>query len=165
MPWMQYQYQSILDSTLLEKSLGHLDSIDCMPPNQKTFMLKLSVYSLLHRYDEGISYIESIDSTYFKSPYRRNIYVKSLEAKKASFMKDTVQATSLYEGIANELQVYLDKHSPNDAALMDLFEIKQKIEPKDKLIDEINELKKQGKYDSSLLDMIIEGLETRNRNF
>ncbi|MDR0938377.1 MAG: hypothetical protein LBN29_03330 [Mediterranea sp.] len=80
-------------------------------------------------------------------------------------MKDTVQATSLYEGIANELQVYLDKHSPNDAALMDLFEIKQKIEPKDKLIDEINELKKQGKYDSSLLDMIIEGLETRNRNF
>jgi hypothetical protein len=164
-PWMQYQFESNPDTMLLYKSLKYLDSINCSPVSHKVFKLKISILSLLNHYDEGISYAASFDSTYFDLPYESLLYNNYLRAMKASFMKDTIKAVDIYKGIAIDIQAYLDKHAPNDAALMELFEIKQKIESKEKLVDEVNDLKKQGEYDSLLLDMIIKGIETQKSDF
>jgi hypothetical protein len=157
MLWMQSQYMQ--DSTLLYRSLENLDSIDCVPVAHRAFKLKSAILSLLNHYDEGISYVESFDSTYFEFPYGKKVYVGYFKAMKASFMGDTIQAILLYKDIIANIQAYLDKHSPNEVTLMELFAIKLRIESKEELIRELKDLKKQGKYDSPFIEKMIESIE------
>ena len=149
------------DTALLFIAKSCLDSIDCKSFKYKIFNIKTTLFILLKEYSEGIEYIKSLNTADFNRAYQKTMYLKSFKAMQSESTGDTTVSNKLYTEIVTEIQNYLDKN-PDQQVLVDLFYIKSKIEKREKIIQEIDHLKKGGKYDNDFLNAIIETLKDTN---
>jgi hypothetical protein len=149
------------DTTLLVMAKNYLDSIDCNSLKYKVFNSKTTLLILLKEYSEGIEYIKSLNSTDFNMSYQKNMYLKSFEAMQSKFKGDTATSNKLYKEIVVEIQSYLN-NDDNQEILFDLFSFKSKIETNEQIIQEIELLRKTGKYDNDFLNRLIATMTDTN---
>lgn len=159
-----YQFYLSNDTTLLITAKEYLDSIDCNSFKYNVFNSKTTVLILLKEYSESIEYIKSLNAADFSRAYQKNMYLKTYEAMQCEVQGDTATGNKLYREIIAEIQSYSDKTS-NQEILADLFFIKSKVETSEQIIQEIELLRKTGKYDNDFLNVLKATLtETNNES-
>lgn len=156
-----YQFYLSNDTTLLIEAKKCLDSIGCNSFKYKVFNSKTTLLILLKEYSEGIEYIKSLGAADFNRAYQKNMYLKSFEAMQSEFKGDTTTSNKLYREIVVEIQSYLN-NDDNQEILLDLFSVKSKVETREQIIQEIELLKKAGKYDNDFLNALIATMTDTN---
>ena len=150
-----YQFYLSNDATLLLKAQKQLDSIKDKSYRFKVFDTKITLLLLQEKYKEGIEYVESLDEADFDKIYKKNMYLKALEAMECKKKGNLAREKELHGEIMREILSYMRKFSDDGKdVVMDLFFIKHKIETDAEIQKDIAELKAAGKYDADFLDAL-----------
>lgn len=148
-----YQFYVTTDTLLLVSAKNYIDSIDCNSFKYRVFNSKTTLLILLKKYSEGMEYIKSLNAADFNKPYQKNMYFKNFEALQCEVQGDTVKRNNLYMEIIDEIQSCL-KNDINQEILFDLFLFKNKVETHEQILQEIELLRKTGKYENDFIDAL-----------
>ena len=139
------EYYSNCDKQLLEKALDILDSTSIN--NNQIVNTKISLYFLLKKYKEGISFMNAIPVDRFYRPYKKEMYIKSMLALNEG---DPLKRHFYYEQAILSINSYLSNNPKDDQALADLFYTKLRFESRDKVLQYLDEYLKTNKNEEFL---------------
>jgi hypothetical protein len=112
--------------------------------------LKIRLLILLKAYDRGYKFVDSLDLERFDKPYKKNLYLRNFKAMKLDSSGDLANRDKEYFGMINDINEYIKKHPQDKEAIADLFFIKEKVENKAKILEEIRIMQRQNKIGDSL---------------
>ena len=99
--------------------------------------------------------MESLGEADFDKEYKKNMYLKALEAMDCKKKGNSAREKELYGEVIREILSYMRKSSDDGKdVVMDLFFIKHKIETDAEIQKDIAELRATGKYDAGFLDAL-----------
>ena len=147
-----------------DRSSSHLDSAlyyanqlsACTEYKVRAVNLKITVYTLLKKYEMGCKYLDSLNVTDFSLPYQKTLYMKTFEGLSFEQRDDYTKRNACYKEIVAEIERYLNTNPLNKNAIADLFYTKLKYEEKKVVINEINLMQSQKKNDKEFFDALKE---------
>ncbi|HXD78611.1 MAG TPA: hypothetical protein VN616_12425 [Puia sp.] len=121
------------NKSALSTSLNEIQgAMSCPGTRQPAIMLKISLLSLLNKFQQGADFVDSMATKDFKMPYQKEMYSKFFKAMVFDSKGDTVQRDKLFHEDASNIFNYikrekLPKDSVNEDAIYDLFFIESRF--------------------------------------
>lgn len=139
--YWQSKYQSSLQSALMNVD----NALYCELTRKAAVRLKISILSTMKKYADGARFVSSIKENDFELPYQKKYYESAMKAMEFESKSDMASRDKFYNEAIGAAQQYVDAH-PNllfDQFMEtygDIFLIKLKIEKKEQIDAELNNL-------------------------
>jgi hypothetical protein len=121
------------------------ECMQCDSMKKVIIEFKIRLFGGMKKYDEGISFIDSLKESDFTYGYMQRFMTQSLKVLKYDSKKDTVNATLVYKEMANDIEQYIKERSIDDKEFKDiyiiLFAIKEKYLDANQINKELEDLK------------------------
>jgi hypothetical protein len=151
--------QSVLITILREID----SSMQCSNTRMASIELKNSILLKLQKYQEGYTFIDSLNENDFKLKYKKQMWSDNFHALYFEEKGDTISRNNYYEKIIAEIQNYIQQEKSSDMidkeAYYDLFTIKAKVLNEQELDKEFEDLIKQYPNDKDFIDALKSSIE------
>jgi hypothetical protein len=110
-------HQSALDSAMnLANECMQCDSI-----KKAVVDFKITLLVSMKKFNEGISFIDSLSDSDFSFGYQKKMMSKSLKALTYDSKSDTANRNLVYTEMANDLEQYIKSHELSDKEFKDIY--------------------------------------------
>ena len=136
-----YMMSGRKDSLKLLEAETWLDSInieDCPKIRGKVRNAKITIYTLLYRYEEAIQYVHQIPKSSFIRPYTKEMYINAMLAYNYKLTGDT-RWSSYYKKAISPMILDLLKSPTDTQALIDLYYLKAIFKGRKSILKELDE--------------------------
>lgn len=142
----------------LDTAFEYINTADqmCTAHIPQIVNLKITLFLLSKKYDEGYEYISSLPLDRFKRSYQKNQYLNTFKALLYEQNNDTINRNACYKAVAVEIEKYLENNPSNKDALVDLFFAKIKFENKDSVLNQINIIEMKNNKDKNFYEALKE---------
>lgn len=119
---------------------------------------RIALFASLKRYNDGISFVKTLNKEDFNFDYKRDLLLKNFEALNFGYNNDSLHRDSIYLAMVMELEKYIDQNKLSNTEFEEVFiylyTIKSHIVTKDKIRSEIDSLKSQYPQKASFFDFL-----------
>lgn len=117
-------------------------AFNCPETRKASIELKISVLSLLKKYDVAYQFVDSLEEKDFSKPYKKKMQYDFLKGLNYESESKIVDRNIYYNKAILEIQTFVNNQKNIDQeAYYDLFFVKSKILNSEQISDEINKLK------------------------
>ena len=152
------KYGRSSDKYFLKKALQSLDtSLKCRDTKTESINLKITIYSLLEDYKDGISFVDSLKKTDFNQPYERKMFSNIFKASQLAFKGDSIRSKTVYFGIASDIRQFLKKSKVDifdKETFSNLFFVESKYLTQSEISEQLDSLKMKFPNDSNFIDLL-----------
>ena len=135
----------------------------CTEHKASLFNLKITLLMLLHKYEEGYEFVDSVNNNNFAKPYKKNLYLKTFKALAFEVKGDTLKRDRCFNEVESEIKYYLSKHQSDKEAISDLFFIKAKHTNIGIVIKEIELLQDKNKENIEFFESLKETIKAMHK--
>lgn len=134
--------QSALDSAMVLAN----ECLQCENIRKAVVDFKITLLVHMKKFEEGISFINSLGESDFTFGYKKNLVSKSLLALDYGTKNNSTKQHLIYKEVANDMEQYILKHTMSDIEFKeiytDLFGVKENYLDASKINTEVEKLKK-----------------------
>lgn len=132
----------------------------CPDFESKFVDFKITLLLLMKEYEQGYSFIDSLEESGFKPSYKKILYLKTFKALSLEKKGDIAGRDGHFEELIGEIEDYLSSNPSSKEAIADLFHTKLKFEEKAKVIREIELMQSLNNFDDKdFLDALKESIK------
>ncbi len=146
-------YLSNEDSSLY-LALNYTDKAFPLCPEFKDRLanLKITLLMLLHEYNTGYEFVNTLNDNDFAKSYKRSLYLETFKALSLEVQGDTIGRDSCFNELEKEIEIYVSKHPLDKDAIADLFFTKIKHIDTEIVIREIGLLQENNKEENEFFE-------------
>ena len=123
-------YNNPTNKVALDSALTILNNcMQCDSIKKSVVDLKIRLLITIGKFKEGADFVDSLKSSDFVYPYKRNLYHDNFIALDFALIKDSIRRDSVFREMANRLENYINENKLESKefqeAYLDLFSIKE----------------------------------------
>ena len=123
-------YNNPTNKVALDSALTILNNcMQCDSIKKSVVDLKILLLITIGKFKEGADFVDSLKSSDFVYPYKRNLYHDNFIALDFALIKDSIRRDSVFREMANRLENYINENKLESKefqeAYLDLFSIKE----------------------------------------
>jgi hypothetical protein len=148
------EYYLVNEDSSLYSSLNYTEKALSSCPEFKDRLtdLKITLLMLLHEYNAGYEFVNTLTVKNFTKPYKKNLYLKTFKALSLEVQGDTFGKDSCFNELEKEIGTYVSKYPSDKDAIVDLFLTKAKHINTEVVIEEIELLQEKNKEDNEFFE-------------